>query len=143
MYQNLLKTTIKGNQMVANKIIIDFFKQVLEDGQIDDKTISHFVSPNYIQQVDGKTLNFEDFKKHLKKQREIISRIQITFIQIVSSGDIVFTNHEVSVHKKDGNLLHFKVIAQFTLQDNRVIACDELTRLIDGNEGDSNLGSRY
>lgn len=129
--------------MKSSKIILDFFKQVLEDGQIDNKTISSFVSPSYIQQVDGKTLDFEDFKKHLKKQREIISRIQITFIQIISSGDIVFTNHEVSVHKKDGNLLRFKVLAQFTLQDDKVIACDELTRLVDGNEEDSNLGSRH
>lgn len=129
--------------MGTSEIILDFFKQVLEDGQIDDKTISHFVSPNYIQQVDGKTLYFEDFKKHLKKQREIISRIQITFIQVISSGDIVFTNHEVNAYKKDGNVLRFKVIAQFTLQDDKVIACDELTRLIDGNEGDSNLGSQH
>lgn len=129
--------------MNPTEIIFSFFKQVLENGQIGDEVISRFVSPSYTQQVDGKKLDFEDFKKHLRKQRETISHIQIDFIQIVSQNNIVFTNHEVKACMKDGKMLRFKVIAQFTLQDDKVIACDELTHLIHGDEIDSDLGSRH
>ncbi|PAF42376.1 nuclear transport factor 2 family protein [Helicobacter sp. 11S02596-1] len=129
--------------MQTKAIVQECFQKILEEGKIDNTTIEHYFSKNYTQCVNGIQIDFENFKSHLHKQRETIQTITIKFITLLAEGNIVFTNHLVNARKKDGTHSVFKVLAQFSLEDGKIIACDELTQLLEGNQKDSDLGSRH
>ncbi|NCD11076.1 MAG: hypothetical protein EOL93_00870 [Epsilonproteobacteria bacterium] len=130
----MLKKSRKG-------IIRNLFRDVLESSEVEISVIEKYIDPAYIQKVDGVILDYHGFLEHMKKQKQVIDAMSVTFLSMVEESDTVFTNHIVAAKKKDGEELHVHVIAQFTLQDERLIACDELTRLISGNEEDQNIGS--
>lgn len=124
-------------------IIRNLFRDVLESSEVELSVIEKYIDPAYIQKVDGVILDYHGFIEHMKKQKQVIESMSVTFISMVEESDTVFTNHIVVAKKKDKEELRVHVIAQFTLQDGRLIACDELTRLIRGNEEDHDIGSRH
>lgn len=119
------------------------FRNVIEATSVDSGEIERYFSTQYVQEVDGKTLHFEEFVAHVKKQKETVASAKVDLIALISEGDVVFSNHEVNVLKKDGSRAKFKVIAQFLVRDGRIAACDELTRMIEGEKSDRDLGSRH
>ncbi len=124
-------------------VVIGLLRDVFEKKDVDEATINRYVSPNYVQHVDGKTLNYASFLAHIKKQKQIIDSLQFSFISMLHEGKTVFSNHEVRVIKKDGKRLKIKVIAQFTVEHGRIVACDELTHMLEGNTEDEEFGSRH
>jgi len=70
-----------------------------------------------------------------------VERLELNFEQLFAEGNDVCSVHWVNVAKKDGSVAQLKVIAHFKLQDDKIILCDELTRLISGGEEDAKLGS--
>ncbi|AFL68821.1 nuclear transport factor 2 family protein [Sulfurospirillum barnesii] len=130
----MLKKSGKG-------IIRNLFRDVLESSEVELSVIEKYIDPGYIQKVDGVILDYHGFIEHMKKQKQVIEAMSVTFISMVEESDTVFTNHIVVAKKKNKEELHVHVIAQFTLKDGRLIACDELTRLLTGNEEDRNIGS--
>ncbi|MFN8770712.1 MAG: nuclear transport factor 2 family protein [Neisseriaceae bacterium] len=131
------------NQLQSNKdLVIQLFKSVFEEKNPDFIKITQLLSSSYIQNVNGKVINYSDFISHIKAQRLVVDQIKIQFIDILSEGNKVSTHHIVDVYKKTGDLSKFEVFAIFTVQNNKVIACNELTRLISGSSDDEDLGSR-
>ena len=124
------------------QIIRSVFTNILESPVMDEVLISKYFSTDYIQYVDGKTINFEDFVKHIQVLKAKIRQISISIKSIVAEGDIVFTNHEVTATMQDGRNGKMKVIAEFRLRDNKVYYCDELTHMVEGDDKDKDLGSR-
>ena len=124
-------------------IIIELFRDVLASPVVDTAAVAKYVSPSYIQTVDGVTLNYDGFIAHMRKQKEVIASLSVEFLAMVAECDILFTNHVVTVQKKDSSVIQIKVIAQFVFEDNRLIRCDELTRLLSGNHEDRDIGSRH
>lgn len=126
-----------------NKIWIQtFFKQIFEDPDVDfKKIILEKVSPDYIQIVDGKTLDFDHFFQHIIALKEVISKAEVKFEHIVAEEDKVFTIHKVHVKKKNNDEIIAKVIAMFQIKNNKLILCDELTHIEKGKEEDTDLGS--
>ncbi len=127
-----------------NKALIQAaFRDVIEDCQATETTIAHYFSPDYIQSVDDKILNFEQFVSHMKVQKSVVETININLLKMVGEGDIVCSHHEVYATKKNGDALKAKVIAFFTIKNGKIIRCDELTHLLEGAQEDHDLGSRY
>lgn len=61
---------------------------------------------------------------------------------MAEEGYLVFTNHIVTAIKNDGSKLTVKVLAQFTIKNDRLAACDELTHLTAGKNEDRDFESR-
>jgi len=123
--------------------IKEAFTKVIEDVNASDEIYAKYFSQDYIQYVDGKTLSFSDFVKHMKVQKEVVQSVAITFKHMLVEGDKVATVHMVNAIKKDGGIIEAQVNAVFQIRDNKIILCDELTHLIKGEESDRDLGSRH
>ncbi|MCE3269561.1 MAG: hypothetical protein K0R49_1815 [Burkholderiales bacterium] len=128
-------------QQNNKNLIKNIFKLGLESPELNLDKISQLISHDYVQYVDGHKLQYGDFIKHLQAQRKIVAKIQVKFISILAENDKVSTHHIVTVYKRDGSISEFEVFSVFTIRNNQVIQCNELTRLISGNPKDHDLGS--
>jgi|SRR5699024_1130175 len=127
---------------MSKQIIRDVFTHILENPAADMSLISDFFTTDYVQTVDGKTIEFDDFVKHIETLKETIKDISITINTIVEENNIVFTNHEVESTLQNGRENKIKVIAEFRVKNEKIYRCDELTHMIEGHKEDGDLGSR-
>lgn len=104
--------------------------------------IEQYFSPNYIQIVDGKQIDYDEFVAHLKVLKEATNSITITIKSIAEGQNCVHTQHIAHAEKKNGEVSEFEVFACFHLLDGKIIRCEELTRMISGAKSDGDLGSR-
>ncbi|HGV3502217.1 nuclear transport factor 2 family protein [Providencia rettgeri] len=104
--------------------------------------IEQFFSRDYIQIVDGKEIGFDEFVAHMKVLEEATESITITIKSIAEGDNCVHTQHIAKAMKKDGSYSEYEVFACFTILDNKIVRCEELTRMTQGNKHDSDLGSR-
>jgi len=124
-------------------LIREIFQNIFENPTYDEAIIKRYFSTNYVQHVDGKTLHFSEFIKHIKAVKEAIISMSVTFDTIAQDNDIVFTNHRVKATTKEGRAGEVQVIAEFHIQNGQINYCNELTRQISGDPKDSDLGSRH
>jgi hypothetical protein len=125
------------------KLIRELFQNIFENPGYDEAIIKRYFSKDYVQQVDGKTLHFSEFIKHIKVVKEAITSMSVTFDTIAQDNDIVFTNHRVRATTKEGSTGEVHVIAEFHIQNGQINYCNELTRQISGDPKDGDLGSRH
>ncbi|WP_121966030.1 hypothetical protein [Myroides sp. N17-2] len=114
---------------------------VLENPSYDIPLIETYFSKNYVQCVDGKRFDYTMFTKHIKKVKELTTKLSIEFNYIAEEGNLVFTNHTVTVIMKDGTQDQVKVIATFIIEDRQIVFCDELTLHLDNHQKTKDLGS--
>jgi len=125
------------------KIIQEAFKNVVENMDATEKTITAYFSSDYTQLVDGKIINYNDFVAHMKAQKSALQSVKIIFKHLVAEGDMVATIHTAEAIKKNGDLIKVQVNAMFIIKNGKIISCDELTRLIEGKKSDADIGSRH
>ena len=113
-----LKTTIKS---LYNDILID----------LNLDKINKYFAPTYVQTTDHVSTNFDEFKAHLKKLKEVVSSLKISHFKtmiIDEDQNAVFLRYDVEVEKKNGNQGIIEVYAEFTFNDEgKVMTCNELT----------------
>lgn len=113
-----LKTTIKS---LYNDILID----------LNLNKINNYFAPTYVQTTDHVSTNFDEFKAHLKKLKEVVSILKISHFKtmiIDEDQNAVFLRYDVEVEKKNGNQGIIEVYAEFTFNDEgKVMTCNELT----------------
>ncbi len=119
------------------------FKDIFENPTFDEAAIDGYFSTEYIQQVDGKIINFEQFKQHVRVLKDSMKSVSAEFKTLVQEDNIVFSNHLISGLNKEDRSVEGQVIAEFTFKDGKIISCDELTRMTKGDEKDRDLGSRH
>ncbi|MFK7090248.1 nuclear transport factor 2 family protein [Chromobacterium violaceum] len=124
-------------------IVRGMFAELIEAGRVDDDSIARYMAPGYRQRVDGRELVLAGFKNHLRLQRASVAKMEVHFLAVAQDHDCVLTHHQVRVANKDGSAARFQVLAHITLCDGRIVACDELTRQVEGSAGDRDLGSRH
>lgn len=122
--------------------IKEAFSEVFENMNSTEKMYAKYFSPNYVQYVDGKRLNYHDFVDHMKALKSTLKSAKITFKYMVVEGDKIATVHMAEGIKKDGKFVESQVNALFQIKNRKIVLCDELTHLIKGDEADRNLGSR-
>ncbi|EJD6401783.1 nuclear transport factor 2 family protein [Providencia rettgeri] len=101
-----------------------------------------YFSDEYIQIVDGKKINFNEFIAHLQALKQATQSITITIKSIAEGENCVHTQHLAKAIKKDGSVSEFEVFACFQIANNKIIRCEELTRMLKGAGADQDLGSR-
>ncbi len=124
------------------QIIKTALTEILENIEFDELLIEKYFSKEYIQHVDGKTIDYKNFKDHIRTLKAHVKSQSISINSIVEEGDIVFTNHIVTFTMQDGRNGQIKVIAEFRIKDDKIYYCDELTHMIAGDDKDRDLGSR-
>ncbi|MCC9041477.1 hypothetical protein LNQ81_01945 [Myroides sp. M-43] len=127
--------------MTNKDLVKSCFKALLENAIYDPSVIELYFSKKYMQCVDGVIFNFDQFTMHIQKLKELTHQLTLEFNHIIEEGDIVFTNHTVSIEKKDGSRSQIKVLATFIIKCNQIVYCDELTYQQNGKTDTSNLGS--
>ncbi|OIN15985.1 hypothetical protein AO411_2021865 [Salmonella enterica subsp. enterica serovar Sarajane] len=122
--------------------VIAALQTLITDPLHDESKIAVFFAPDYQQSVDGVQLDYSGFIKHMKAIKLHTKRMSISIKSVVAENDTVFTHHYVDVEKNQGEKSEFEVFACFTLSSDKIIRCEELTRMIQGLPGDSDLGGR-
>ncbi len=118
------------------------FLEVFGAGSFDASIIKQYFHPEYVQHVDGKSLNFDSFVQHIKVLKSSIEKVTIDFEHLIEEDDAVCSVHHIDATKINGRQIEAKVIAYMKFKGNQIILCDELTYLIAGDEEDKDLGSR-
>ncbi|MDN5285323.1 MAG: hypothetical protein JWR38_1597 [Mucilaginibacter sp.] len=124
------------------KLIKEIFKNIFETPSFDEAIVRKYFSTDYIQHVDGKTLGFDHFIKHVEVVKDAMQSMSINFKTLVQENDTVFTNHIVTGTTKEGRTGDVQVIGEFRIRNGQVIYCDELTHQLSGDPKDRDLGSR-
>ena len=127
----------------AFEFLNELFTQLF-DSNNDIKTIApKYMSPDYIQIVDGKTLNFDEFIDHMEVLHKVIKTVNFTFKDVITKEGSIAGIHLVDIEKKDGKKTRYKVIAFYYFNDDgKINKIDELTILLAGEHHDKDLGSR-
>ncbi len=118
------------------------FAQVVENPNVDEATISQYYSQDFIQRVDGHTLNYHDFVNHMKALRDVFDTLKITIERCMIQGNSYFTIHRADGVKKNGEKVVARVIAYYEVKDGKITLCDELVKILVGEKEDEDLGSR-
>jgi ketosteroid isomerase-like protein len=103
---------------------------------------AELLTPDYIQRVDGKQLDYEGFLSHSEILRMSLVSSSVTFEHIVTDGFSAATVHIADAVKTTGERIRLKVIAYYQFRGNRICFVDELTHLLEGDAQDRDLGSR-
>ncbi|MES2204085.1 MAG: nuclear transport factor 2 family protein [Pseudomonadota bacterium] len=127
----------------VKKFIKEIFVTLIEEREVSEATCARYFSKEYIQYVDGKVLDYDHFVKHMKTLMATIKSAKVTFKHIIVEGDKVATVHNVKAIKNDGSHIEAQVNALMQIKNNKIILCDELTHLIQGEKSDKDLGSRH
>jgi hypothetical protein len=133
--------SVNSTENLSKNFIERVFKEVIEDLNANEKIISQYFSPHYIQHVDGHHLNYEDFVQHMVVQKSLLDSIKVCIEHCVIEGNAICTVHRVDAIKKNGEKIAIKVIAYFEVENKKIILCDELTHLLEGDEKNQNIGS--
>ncbi|WP_410877779.1 hypothetical protein [Myroides sp. DW712] len=123
------------------KVVKEMLQQVIESKTYEEEVILQFFSPAYEQLVDHAKLDFEGFKQHIKKLKQLIETVEVQLVNTAAHDNIVFTKHLVHSVLKDGSQHTHKVLAEFTFSGDKIIRCEELTCLVSGSEEAKSLGS--
>lgn len=126
------------------QFILDVFNKTI--GNIENVTpeiCARYFSQDYIQYVDGRALTFNEFVAHMNTLKKVMTSIKIDFKHILIDGNKVATLHIVNGIKKNGDKVKAQVNAIIEIRDKKIVMCDELTHILEGNKSDHDLGSRY
>ena len=114
----------------------------LLDPQQDAAALSRYFAPDYVQDVDGKRLDYGGFIDHARVLKTHLRGGTATIESLIVDGDTIADIHIIDAEKIDGSRIRMKVIAFFIVRDGKIVRVDELTHLLDGDEKDRDMGSR-
>lgn len=126
----------------SKAFIKKMFTDVFVNMNSDEAVYSKYFSENYVQYVDGKKLNYPEFKEHMSALKSALKSGNITFKYMLAEVNKVATIHIASGVKKNGQNISIQVNALFLIENEKITLCDELTHLIEGDEADRDIGSR-
>lgn len=106
------------------------------------ETFAELLTPDYVQRVDGKELDYAGFLTHTAALQASLRSSRVTFERVVTDGRSAATVHIAEAVKTNGDRIRLKVIAYYEFRGQRISLVDELTHLLDGTEQDRDLGSR-
>jgi ketosteroid isomerase-like protein len=114
----------------------------LLDPRQDAESLSRYFAPDYVQDVDGKRLDFSGFIDHARTLKKSLRSGRVTIENIIVDGMTIADVHVVDAEKTNGDTIRAKVIAFYTVRDGKIVRVDELTHLLQGADEDRDMGSR-
>ncbi|MBY7957370.1 nuclear transport factor 2 family protein [Vibrio fluvialis] len=114
---------------------------VIEAEHVDEREVERYFASSYQQVADGAVLNLSEFKQHLLTLKQLTRSMTVTVVAMAQQDEHVFSRHQVSVEKRNGERSMVEVIAHFQWREGKIVRCDELSRVIDGDQSDRALAS--
>ena len=102
---------------------------------------SKYVSKSFVNPIDGNVFNYQQWVTHQKHIKSMVKSMTPKFNLMVAEGNNVAAIYNIDIVKNDGSKLTVKDMAFFKIKNNKVVYCEELTRLVKGSETDKNIGS--
>ena len=128
------------NDNNLKELIQQSFYELLENPGFDPSRFEYYFSKDYIQHVDGKTMDYAGLLEHAKTLKSRVKNIKISYEHLIVEGNKVCSVHIVDA-MRDNQPVKTKVFALFEFENNKIILCDELTYLMLGEESDRDLGA--
>lgn len=126
-----------------NKSLIErAFHDVIASDAFDEHAIARYFSPRYVQNTDGRTLDFAGLVAHVRELKRMLKNVKVTFERMIAEGANVVSIHRAEAEKVAGGRISIRVFALFVIDEGKIVACDELTRLEQGAAEDRDLASR-
>ncbi|SCX72545.1 nuclear transport factor 2 family protein [Variovorax sp. EL159] len=108
----------------------------------DDVQIRRYFSKGYVQNVDGKTLRFDEFLTHVGFLRSATKSLRFEVIDAAYTPGLLADRHRVHIVKTSGESMEAEVLAFFRIENGRIAELNELTQVIKGAAADREMGSR-
>ncbi|MGW2376198.1 MULTISPECIES: nuclear transport factor 2 family protein [Kitasatospora] len=107
-----------------------------------DEAVDRHFAPDYRQRTDGRWDDRQDFLAHIAHLRTVVATGSVRVHDELVDGHRYADRHTVEVTKTDGSAVRMEVylFGEFA-PDGRFRRIEETTLLLDGTEGDRNLGS--
>ncbi|MGV4926261.1 nuclear transport factor 2 family protein [Streptomyces sp. BHT-5-2] len=101
----------------------------------------HF-APDYCQRTDGRWDDRSEFTAHIAHLRGIVAGGSIRVLDELVQGDLYADRHIIDVDKTDGSSVRMEVylFGEFAA-DGRFRRIEETTLMLQGADGDRNIGS--
>jgi ketosteroid isomerase-like protein len=125
----------------ARALIEGALASLLDPGQ-PAEALARFFTPDYVQNVDGKQLDYKGFIDHARALKKTLRSGRATIRNLIVEGGTIADIHVVEATKTDGSRIRAQVIAFYAVKDGRIARVDELTHLLEGSREDRDLGSR-
>jgi hypothetical protein len=108
---------------------------------LDEAADRHF-APDYRQRTDGRWDDRSQFLTHIAHLRTVVADGSVEVHDELVDGRRYADRHTVRVTKTDGSSVHMEVylFGEFA-PDGRFRRIEETTLMLEGAEGDRNLGS--
>jgi SnoaL-like domain len=105
-----------------------------------EATVDRYFSPDYQQRTDGQLIGRDGFVKHIRALRALAAAGRVEVLDVVQEGNRIADRHEVTVTKRDGTTSRVEVylFGEFA-SDGRLRRVEEISRVIDGDQGDARL----
>ncbi|MGL5899077.1 MAG: hypothetical protein ACRCZW_05330 [Lactobacillaceae bacterium] len=119
-------------QKEMKTLIEDAYAEVLNSLKVEK--VEKYFDTQYLQTTDGVNSNFNQFKQHIVALQKITQKIQVINFQeemFDIENQKIFLHYVVNVTKIDRKIGHVEVFAVFTVSENKIVRCEELTRALD------------
>jgi hypothetical protein len=105
-----------------------------------EATIDRYFDPDYQQRTDGEITGRDGFAAHIRALRALAATGSVRVRDVLREGNRVADRHEVTITKRDGTTSRIEVylFGEFA-SDGRLRRVNEITRVIDGDQGDARL----
>lgn len=121
----------------------EWIKEALHYGfNMSTTDYTRYMSENYLEHIDGKTFNFEQWLHHMTGIKKLMKSYELRFNEIVVEGENIAASYDVQATKINGEKLVIRVIAIFKIKDGKMVYCDELTHLLEGSDLDKHLSDK-
>jgi len=127
---------------VTQEWIHNMFTDVIENQTADEEAVSQYFSKDFVQYVNGHTLNYDDFVEHIRALKAAIHSVKYTIERCMIQGNSFFTIHRVDAINNKGEEVIARIIAYFEVKEGKIVLCDEMTKLLAGSKEEEDLGSR-
>ena len=128
------------NTNCLKELVKRSFNALLENPSFDPSHFEEYFSKDYIQYVDGKTMDYVGLLEYAKTLKSRVEDIKISYEHLIAEGNKVCSIHIVEA-VRDMQPIKMKIFSLFEFKNNKIIMCDELTHLVLGDVSDRNLGS--
>jgi len=126
----------------ARRFLAELFARFFDPATSAEAVGAAFFSPDYVQEVDGKRLDYGAFLDHVRLIKRTLDHATVTFEHVVVDGSTIADVHVVDARKNNGERLRVKVLAFYTIEDGKIRRLEELTHQLEGRPDDRDLGSR-
>jgi len=116
---------------------LEFIKNMSRDilEYLKIEKIPDYFSSKYEESTAGEKIDYQTFVSHIKALKERVESIQVLpFEETITEENKIVVRYLSKITNKNGLTSTFAVIAIYDIQDDKIIRCWQLTKIILGEK---------